>query len=185
METNRLLLKNYSKDDLANFHRLKSEPIVWRYSDKKAATDMTETKLALEAVLQNYENSKCDFQALFLKQSMTYIGEAGVLAMSVKNKRAVVGYNILPAFWGQGYATEITKALVRQLFEVEGMERIEALVLEGNMASRKVLEKAGLQQEGLLRHFTCIAGEYKNVCYYGMIRSDYTDTLILQQEEAL
>jgi ribosomal-protein-alanine N-acetyltransferase len=110
---------------------------------------------------------------MFLKSTSEYIGEAGILSFKQPNNRAVVGYNLLPNYWKNGYVTEITKALVKYLFIERGAERIEGLVLEENTASRKVLEKNGFCKEGILRNFALINNIYKNVCYYGIIKGDY------------
>lgn len=44
--------------------------------------------------------------------------------------RCEVGYNLLPEYWNKGYATEVTKALVKFAFDSLKVERIEALVIE-------------------------------------------------------
>ena len=173
IETARLILKNYNENDLGNIRKLKSDPMVWKFSTKVSTTKLGDAKIHLESVLKNYAENKCDFQSLFLKDTGEYIGEAGILSSNKQNNRSVLGYNLLHRFWANGYATEITKALVKHLFEVEKVERIEALVGDGNGASRKVLEKAGFIQEGLLRNFAYIDNRYINVYYYGIIKHDY------------
>ena len=173
IESKRLFLKKYCPDDLYNLHQLKTEPLVWKYSDKAVVNNINETKNYLDNILDNYDSNKYDFQALFLKDSSDYIGEAGILAFNNRTNRAVIGYNLLPKYWGYGYATEITQALVRYLFEEQTVERIEALVVEGNTSSQKVLEKSGFIVEGLLRNFSYINEKFKNVYYYGIIREDY------------
>ncbi|MBB6713434.1 GNAT family N-acetyltransferase [Clostridium gasigenes] len=67
----------------------------------------------------------------------------------------------------------MTKALIKYLFEIEKVERIEALVGSGNEASKRVLEKSGFTQEGLLRNFAYINNKFVNVYYYGIIKDDY------------
>lgn len=175
IETAKLILKNYSENDLVNVHILKSDPMVWKFSTKVATAKLEDAKIHLENVLKNYAENKCDFQALFLKDTGEYIGEAGILSFNKECNRMVLGYNLLTRFWENGYATEITKALVKHLFEVEKVERIEALVGNGNIASRKVLEKSGFIQEGLLRNFAYIDNRYINVYYYGIIKNDYIE----------
>ncbi len=55
-----------------------------------------------------------------------------------------VGYRLFPAAWGRGYATEGARALVGQAFTALGFERVVATTMTVNIASRRVLEKAGL-----------------------------------------
>ena len=173
IETERLILKNYHENDLYNVYQLRSEPLIWKYSTKTASHDIEVSKNYLMGLLKNYNENKYNFQALFLKDAQKYIGEAGVLSFIKENRKAVVGYNLLPKYWGNGYATEISRALVKYLFNEVGAERIEAMAVEGNTASRKVLEKSGFTAEGVLRNFTYIDNQYVNVYYYGIIRSDY------------
>ena len=173
IESERLILKNYRSSDIENLLLLKSDPTVWVYSDKTVVNDISEVEPIMRNILSNYSDNKCEFQALFLKDSNEYIGEAGLLSFNSRCKRGVIGYNLLPKYWGFGYATEITKALVCYLYEDLMLERIEALTVESNLASRKVLEKSGFVQEGNLRNFTLIDNQFMNVIFYGMIRQDY------------
>lgn len=175
IETERLILKNYSENDLGNIRKLKSDPMVWKFSTKFATTKLEDAKIHIESVLKNYAENKYDFEALFLKDTGEYIGEAGILSFNKQSNRVVLGYNLISRFWGKGYATEITKALVKHLFIVEKVERIEALAGEGNIASRKVLENSGFINEGLLRNFAYIDNSYINVYYYGIIKDDYLE----------
>lgn len=146
--------------------------MVWRFSTQIPSDSIDEAGKYLQNVIENYNQKVDNFHGLFLKDTDEYIGEAGVLSFKQPNNRAVVGYNLLPEYWGKGYATEITKALVQYLFTERNAARIEALVQEENIGSRKVLEKSGFIKEGLLRNFAFINGIYKNVCYYGLIRED-------------
>lgn len=173
LETERLILRNYRETDLVNLHTLKSNSLVWMYSDKEDLTDIEETQNHLDYTMQNYKNGKFDFQALFLKKTEEYIGEAGILSYRLNSNRGVIGYNLLPEYWGNGYATEIIKALVEYSFEKIKMERVEALVADGNVSSRRVLEKSGFILEGILRNYSRINNNYCNVYYYGMIRDEY------------
>jgi len=81
----------------------------------------------------------------------------------------------LPLYWNQGYATEITKGIVEYAFENLKIERIEALALQLNKGSCRVLEKIGFTLEGVLRNFNSSETGYRNVCYYSIISSDITN----------
>lgn len=173
IEAERLILKPYCNDDIDNILKLKSEPLIWKFSTQSSTNSFDEAEQQLKNTIENYNQNIDTFHAMFLKSTSEYIGEAGILSFKQSNNRAVVGYNLLPQYWGKGYATEITKALVKYLFIERDVERIEGLVLEENIASRKVLEKSGFFKEGILRNFTFINNIYKNVCYYGIIKEDY------------
>lgn len=138
----------------------------------KAITDIDIIKNQLNELVINQEKNNIGFCAIFEKTSNNYIGEAGILSINKSADRCVIGYNLLPSFWNFGYATEITTALVKYAFNVLELERVEALAMQLNTASCRVLEKSGLLKEGILRHFTKIDECYHDVVYYGIVRAD-------------
>jgi [ribosomal protein S5]-alanine N-acetyltransferase len=60
----------------------------------------------------------------------------------------------------------------RLLLKDYQLENLEALALQHNKASCRVLEECGFILEGILRNFNKSEMGYRNVCYYGMISSD-------------
>jgi len=82
-------------------------------------------------------------------------------------------YQIHHAYRRQGIATQSARLLENHLFNARAIERIVGYVAEQNEPSRKVLENAGLQYEGLHRHMNFTHGQYVNVIQLGMIRSDW------------
>lgn len=65
-------------------------------------------------------------------------------------RTAEVGYRLHRAAWGRGYATEGVGALVDQAFDALGFDRVRALTMTVNAASRRVLEKAGFRHTDTL-----------------------------------
>lgn len=170
--TDRLILRKYLNNDLEDYYSLCSSDLVWKYSTKEAIINKEDAKNLLEAVIAATKDSFIGFHALIDKEDGTYIGEAGVLFLNTAANRAVIGYNLLPDYWSKGYATEITISLVKFAFDSLGVERVEALAVQDNIASCHVLEKAGLKREGVLKHFARCHDNYFDVCYYGLITSE-------------
>ncbi len=75
-------------------------------------------------------------------------------------ERLTVGYVIDPELWGRGYATEIATAAVAEAIGVLGVDHLYASVLSTNVASRRVLEKAGFAVHREIDH-----GRYVEVVY--------------------
>lgn len=169
LKTDRLLLTPYKSEDLNHLLSLRSNENVWLFSTNHASKSIEKAVLHLNAILKKYEKNEYAPYALF-KSDSTYIGEAGVYHGNPKCKKINIGYNLLPEFWGSGFATEITKAIIEWYFANTDVQRIEGTVLEDNVASRRVLEKSNMELEGILRKFTIIEGEYKNICYYSIIK---------------
>jgi len=57
-----------------------------------------------------------------------------------------IGYNIIPAYEGQGYATEMARRVIDWAFQTPGIERITAQCLDDNIGSIRVLEKVGMHR---------------------------------------
>ena len=69
-------------------------------------------------------------------------------------------YGLAKAYWGRGIATQAVKASVRYGFEIANLSRIIVLTLPENLASRRVIEKAGLQYEKQIHIFNLDALYY-------------------------
>ncbi len=172
LESKNLILKEYSKSDLIDFYKLKSEEKVWKYSTFNPIEKMEDAAVALEEHVNNYSKTHFIHHAIFLKDSLIFIGETGILSYNPNVDRCTVGYNLLPDYWNKGYATEIVKSLLEYSFHYLKCERVEAIVMKANGASCGVLEKCGFQLEGKLRNFTKLENEYKDVCLYAKLSSD-------------
>jgi RimJ/RimL family protein N-acetyltransferase len=86
-----------------------------------------------------------------------------------------IGYRLFPAAWGRGYATEGARALVRLAFAGLAADQVVATTMAANLASRRVLEKAGLT---LRRTFFAQWPEYLEGAehgdvVYGISRQDW------------
>jgi ribosomal-protein-alanine N-acetyltransferase len=57
-----------------------------------------------------------------------------------------IGYNIIPAYEGQGYATEMARRVIDWAFQTPGIERITVQCLDDNIDSIRVLEKVGMHR---------------------------------------
>jgi RimJ/RimL family protein N-acetyltransferase len=74
-----------------------------------------------------------------------------ILGQDVYRCSAELGFWLGEPLWGRGIATEAVNAITEYAFATFDLCRIAARVFEGNVASRRVLEKAGFQLEGHLR----------------------------------
>lgn len=84
-----------------------------------------------------------------------------------------LGYDIGPEYRGQGYMTEAVQAVLRYLLTRAEANRVFCSVREGNLASRRVCEKCGMQLEGTLRqHYARQDGGFDDVRIYGILKSE-------------
>jgi ribosomal-protein-alanine N-acetyltransferase len=122
----------------------------------------------------NYENAVPDPLAIALKSEPTrLIGCTGGRWNTEANRCVEFGYWLAEPVWGMGIATEAVRALVPFLFESMTPERVQAHVMTPNVASARVLEKAGLTYEGTLRSAVLRRGRFWDIRMYSMIRSEW------------
>lgn len=125
--------------------------------------------------VENTINQNKDIKlAVCTVENDKYIGNVYLTDINYVNRKATSHILIGDqAYWNGGYGTEAMWLLLDYAFNHRNLQRIEALVLEDNIASCKLHEKLGYQREGLLRQSVYKEGQYKNQIVYGLLRCDY------------
>jgi RimJ/RimL family protein N-acetyltransferase len=77
----------------------------------------------------------------------------GMIGCRVRQHAADIGYVLSRKYWGHGYVTEAAKAIVEWATGVEFIYRVSAVCDVENKASARVLEKVGMQREGILKRY--------------------------------
>jgi ribosomal-protein-alanine N-acetyltransferase len=88
----------------------------------------------------------------------------------VHSKTAEIGYWLGEPFWGRGITTAALKQTTEYAFQTFSLERLQALVFEWNLASARVLEKAGYVLEGRLRRSIFKDGRVADSLLYARLR---------------
>lgn len=162
IETNRLLLRPYSMNDLDFFTSLWADPKVVRYIGEGVTRDRGEAEERLQRIIVGYE-SGYGLLAASHKTEKRLVGHVGLVRQEVDGKREIeLGYWLACEFWGQGLATEAALALRDHAFDVLGRNRIISLIQPGNAASIAVAERVGMKLE---RQATF---KGQSVCIYSM-----------------
>ncbi|KAK4851065.1 hypothetical protein QYF36_012166 [Acer negundo] len=90
--------------------------------------------------------------------------------------RADVGYAVAEEFWGQGVATKAVEIALGEVFkDFPEVVRLQAYVDVENKASQRVLEKVGFLQEGLLKKYSYLKGQIKDLYIYSFLATDSSD----------
>ncbi len=144
LETDRLLLREFTLDDVDAFFQLCTDPEVTRYTgDGRSATFEEVRGYLLNAPIADYAKHGFGRLACVLKSSGQVIGFAGLKYLDDLGE-VDVGYRFLPAYWGIGLATEASRAVLEDGFTRLKLARVLGLVDPENIASVGVLEKLGL-----------------------------------------
>jgi RimJ/RimL family protein N-acetyltransferase len=152
LATERLVLRKFTEEDWRAVMAYQQNPLYLRFSEWTERT-VDQVRRFVEAfVAQQREIPRTRFQwALTLKDTGRLIGTCGIRRESIQASEAEIGFELDPACWGHGYATEAARALVQFGFSELHLHRIWAWCIADNAASIRVLEKLGMRREGRLR----------------------------------
>lgn len=159
LETERLILRQFTEEDVDNLFQLNSDPEVTRLTpDTGQLPNRTEiqTKTLPQylAYYKLYDGYGC--WAAVEKSTQAFIGwfylrpaiHADYYNSAIADRDDIeLGYRLLQTAWGKGYATEGAKALILKGFSELGMYRVFTVALAVNTASIRVMEKIGLKRE--------------------------------------
>jgi RimJ/RimL family protein N-acetyltransferase len=147
LTTDRLTLRRFTLGDLDLLDRLYSDPEVMRYVGGTKTRVQTETLLKTR-VLEYYEQ----FPGLGMWATLERTTGACIgthLLNHIQGETYIqVGYVLFSQYWGRGYATEMTIAILRYGFSELSLPAIFAITDRPNVSSQRVLLKAGLERKG-------------------------------------
>lgn len=175
--TRRLLIASLSLDYLNEIHQLHSLPEVDEFNTLGIPASINTTKAL---ILQWLEKQEARPQTLYvfcikLIDSNEFIGLIG-LNMGKPNYRvAELWYKLHPDHWRKGYATEAVAEIFTMGFNKLGLHRIEAGCATENIASIRVLEKAGMTREGRKREILPVRGKWLDNYFYSILESEYVN----------
>jgi len=181
LETERLLLRRFTVHDVDNLVLLDGDPEVMRYLSGGAPTprDVIERE-TLPRFFSYYERGdRYGTWAAIEKTTGAFLGRFIFRPLQDTSPDVFdLGFRLCRAAWGQGYATEGSLALVRKGFTELGVRRVTASALAANIASRRVMEKAGLTRVGTHRsaHPERFGGQDPEVFVYALTREAWERT---------
>lgn len=179
IETNRLLLAEILHDDALEIFELFSNQSVIEYYDLEAFTTTDQARDLIRLFRSRYEASVGIRWAIRLKGTNTFIGTCGFNSWSSQMRNAVIGYDLMPTFRGNGYATEAVHAIIQAAFSGKlacgRLNRIQADTIPGNHASEALLGKLGFKEEGLRRESGYWKNSFHDLKCFGLLQSEFNE----------
>ena len=174
LNTNRLDIREVTWADLDDIFILESSPEIDEFNTLGIPDDKNVTREHLHPFIgdQKAEVRKKYCWTIRLQTTGEFIGLAGITLSADRFKMGEIWYNLMPTHWGNGYATEVAKRLIRFGFEILNLHRIEAGVATDNKRSIKVLEKAVMTIEGIRRKILPIRGDWVDDYQYAILEDD-------------
>ncbi len=171
LETERLLLREITKDDAEGIFACFSNENVTRFYGQDTLVNMEQAEQFVEFFSESYAKKRGIRWGIERKGTKGLIGTIGFNAWSPKHKRAEIGYEINPEQWRKGYTSEAISKIVSYGFESMGLARIGAIVFIENEASNNLLTKMGFQKEGILREYMYQNGMAHDTNVYSLLKT--------------
>jgi RimJ/RimL family protein N-acetyltransferase len=178
METERMVLRQFTADDAERLVELDADPRVMRYITGGDATSRDEVEADILPVFLGYYRKfpGYGFWAAIEKSTGDFLGWFHYRpAPGDPPGQPELGYRLRCEAWGKGYATEGSRALIAKGFTEFGAQRVVASTMAVNTASRRVMEKSGMR---LVRAFVAdwpvaIPGDEHGDVEYAISRDEW------------
>ncbi|HKQ87894.1 MAG TPA: GNAT family N-acetyltransferase, partial [Candidatus Acidoferrales bacterium] len=148
LRTERLLLRRWRDSDRKPFFLVNSDPRVMEFYPRPF------TRRESDEVMDRYEKSfkEKGFGRFAVERCSdhAFMGMIGLaIATHPTQREAFIdfGWRLSPDFWGQGFATEGAREVVKHAFEDLKLDALVALAAEANMRSRRVMEKLNMTHD--------------------------------------
>ncbi len=168
IETDRLILRRFAVEDAEDiYHNWTSDAEVSKYVSWSQHRSVDETIDVVSKWIEGYKTNSYNW-VVELKETHDLIGSISAIRVSRVHNNCEIGYCYGSKFWNKGYATEALKAVICYLKKECNFHIVEARHRSTNPASGKVMEKAGMQKEAVLkeRRYDEKTGEYSDlICY--------------------
>jgi ribosomal-protein-alanine N-acetyltransferase len=179
LETERLRLTQLTTNDVASIFELFSDPKVIQFYDFEEFRDDLQAEIFINRMKERFEAGTGIRWGIRLKETEKFVGTCGFNSWSKNMKSGVIGYDLLPVFWGQGIMTEAVSIVLKSAFSgklpCNMINRVEADTIPGNFGSEAVLLKLGFKEEGLRRQSGYWKNQFHDLKCFGLIKSEYVE----------
>ncbi len=178
LEGNKCFLRTLHEVDAADLTNLVvKNRFYWSIYEPRHQDAYFSIAVQREKILESLHHMKNQREysfGIYDRKSQELIGHISMYSIRrLPFSSAFIGYSMDEMNIGKGIATEAVQLLVKYGIEVVGLHRIEAYVSPRNIGSIRVLEKAKMQREGLLRQLLFINGEWEDHYMYAVLENDY------------
>lgn len=173
LETERLILRRQEWSDVPAIRAMMNHPEVGpKLLTPPVPYPEGEAEKFIARTRRGFREGTAIAWAIQPREGPSFAGNIG-LRIEKQHSRAEIGYTLDPAHWGKGYASEASRLVLDHAFGAMGLQRVFASHFLWNPASGRVLEKAGLTLEGVLRQHVNRRGTFEDCRWFGVTKEDW------------
>ena len=176
IETNRLIIRPLSPEDADQLYNIVKQDEVMRYLPEDVMS-LAEVKGIIDWLGKCYRENRPDHiikftVAIVWKKTGEVIGWIGLGPLDFSPFEIELYYGLSSAYWGQGIATEASRAMLKYGFEIIGLKRIVSVTKAENVGSVKVIEKLKMRFEAKLTGLADEHYHYEGCLLYSITKHD-------------
>lgn len=172
LETARLSIRIDTEEAYVQAFRSQSDEALKAYFGIQDEAELRLQKDKVRGGLSTYRTSVVFFH-LIERSEDKVIGNFAFHNWYPAHRRSEIGYSMISdAYKGRGYMREAIATMIVFGFEAMGLNRMEAFIHPDNQASRKLVERAGFRQEGMLAERYFEGGAMSDSLVYGLLHRD-------------
>jgi RimJ/RimL family protein N-acetyltransferase len=166
LETERLLIRRFTPEDLPRLIEMRSDPEVNKYLGGTKLQNPEAVTKRMQVYIDSYEKYGFGVCAMIWKETGEMIGWSGLMPLADTDE-IEVGYGMIKEFWGRGIGLECAKAWLDYGFREKNIERIVAVAYPENKGSWRIMEKLGMKYEKNAEHYgaECV--------FYGISKAEF------------
>lgn len=181
LEADRIVLRPFRIEDATAMYRnWASRTDNIQYVPWSAHTSPDFTKELIQEWIDSYTNPNSYRWGIALKESPEeLIGDLSVVSLNLRTQAAEIGFILSKDYWGQGLMTEALKRTLAFLFDDVEVNRVFIGHAKDNIASDRVIQKAGFRYEGTFRQVVFLKGVLTDFVSYAILKEDYDNKNLL------
>jgi RimJ/RimL family protein N-acetyltransferase len=177
--TSRLILREFVSADWVAVHDYANDFQVCQYMEWGPNTVGQSKDFVQKAIYNSKEKSRRNYELAITQRAAPRLALGAIsLLLDLEREPAHqgwIGYVLDCRHWCKGITTEAAMALIDFAFGSLGLQRVAAACDPNNTASFKVMEKCGMQREGLLRQNKYVKGSWRDTLCYSILSSEWQE----------
>lgn len=169
LHTDRLDLIEITQEHLFDLYSLFGDEKVVRFYNLLPFKNESEGSRLIELFKTRFANQTGIRWGIAFKNTKNIIGTIGYNSY-ISNHKATIGYDLQASYWKKGFATEALEKVIDYGFNQLRINRIEAEVMQGNLASENVLKKLNFEKEGILRDWMYWNDKHYDMSMFSLLR---------------
>lgn len=171
--TERLILRQGLDCDAAAVFEFKGSAAVTENYAQEPHRQVADSRRWLERARDSFANQEDVLWVMALQENGQVIGSVTLWNLHKSDACAELGYEMHPDFERKGFMSEAVRVVLDFGFDPLALQRVEALPLARNQASRLLLERSGFELKGIMEQKVCFRGNFLDQCIYSLLKPQW------------